>query len=54
MGIGAAVNVPELESIAGDPKNVYTADDFTTLVSDAFIDKLKKKACNTGTLLVAL
>ena len=52
MGIGNGVNVKELNRIVGDPKNVYTAADFQTLISDAFINKLKNKACNTGMNLI--
>ena len=54
MGIGNGVNVKELNRIVGDPKNVYTAADFQTLISDAFINKLKNKACNTGMNLIII
>lgn len=45
VGIGAEVKEEELVKIAGNSANVYTAADFHVLVSPAFVNKIKEKAC---------
>ena len=45
VGIGKDIKKAELIKIAGDENRVYTAADFNILVSPAFTDNIKARAC---------
>ena len=48
IGIGANINVKELESIAGDSSNVFLISHITELVSDNSLRKFSDIGCKAG------
>ena len=45
VGIGSGVDAKELEKIADGSENLFLAQDFKQLVSDAFVRRVQEKAC---------
>ena len=48
IGIGANVKARELETIAGDPNNVYLMSHFPQLLSDGSLQKFSGIGCKAG------
>merc|ERR1719228_2696039 len=49
VGISDGINRKALEEIAGNPNNLFTAENFDKLISDEFIKMLQVKTCQPGT-----
>ena len=50
VGVGQGVNATELEHIAGDSANAYTAASFNELISGDFVTEVRDKGCEAGKL----
>ena len=50
VGVGQGVNTTELEHIAGDSANAYTAASFNELISGDFVTEVRDKGCEAGRL----
>ena len=52
IGIGSGVNQEELLRLGGSEDNVFSASSFEDLISGEFVNKVTKKGCAVGKILV--